>query len=353
MRRRSRWAWLSFVSVISVLLWFPGGAAADRGYTVAFTTNRQGDITGTGNTLMSCFDADPRCAAARNGTASGSNLTNNGLPMDWVDVDNDPTTFNSSAATLSLPVGARVVTARLYYTGRLQQGADQGQFISRPAPNPNARDRVRFHPPGLNGYLTLTADTVDDAIDQSTGTPRAYQGVVDVTDLVRAAGAGEYMVANVQLGTGFNADQAGGWALAVVYEDANQPMRNLTIFDGFRFVLADGPPVDIPLSGFTTPKSGPVTTNLGLVAMEGDLGTTGDSATINAAPPGPPPPPTPPPCPRRPWRAVQADERGEPAGQLLQRVDLGPHTDPTPAQLPQPDGLRRRHRQRDRRPGQR
>jgi hypothetical protein len=270
----------------ALLAGLPAGAAADRDYRAVFSENRQGDITGTGNTLMSCFDSDRRCSAARNGTASGSDLNNNGLPMDWVDVDGNAGTFNSSTATLSLPAGARVLAARLYYTGRLQQGADstyQGQtFKSRPAPDPGRRNKVLFKPPGLNAYLTLTAGTVDDSLDPKTNVAREYQGIVDVTDLVAAAGSGEYMVANVQLGTGLDADQAGGWALAVAYEDVNQPTRNLTIFDGFRFVLADGPPVDIPLIGFRTPPTGPVTTNLGLVAIEGDLGTTGDSATINA-----------------------------------------------------------------------
>ena len=32
----------------------------------------------------------------------------------------------------------------------------------------------------------------------------------------------------------------------------------------------------IPLSGFQTPLSGPVTASVGIVAYEGDLGTTGD-----------------------------------------------------------------------------
>jgi uncharacterized repeat protein (TIGR01451 family) len=279
--------------VLVVLLCLPATAAADRPYTAVFNENHQGDITGTGNTLMSCFEIDPKCADARNGV--GGSLNNNDLSMDWVDVDGDPDTFNSSAATLVLPVDARVLRAVLIYTGRLNQGADVGGcqgppsptnpcLRSRPAPNPDQRDRVLFSPPGLNAYLPLTAAIVDDALDNSAQppVPREYQGVVDVTNIVRSAGAGEYKVANVQLGTGKNDDQAGGWALAVAYEDSSQPMRNLTMFSGFRFVLSNGPPVDIPLSGFTTPKSGPVTTTLGLVAIEGDLGLTGDSATINA-----------------------------------------------------------------------
>ena len=57
--------------------------------------------------------------------------------------------------------------------------------------------------------------------------------------------------------------------------------------------------VTIPLSGFQTPLSGPVTSTVGIVTYEGDLGTNGDGAQIqgavgaftalsNAVNPGPP-----------------------------------------------------------------
>jgi hypothetical protein len=85
----------------------PGVAAADRAYSIRFTANAQGDITGTGNTLMTCDeDRDVRCPAARNGQGGSAN-NNNGIAMRYVDIDADARTFDSSAATLSLPAGAR------------------------------------------------------------------------------------------------------------------------------------------------------------------------------------------------------------------------------------------------------
>jgi uncharacterized repeat protein (TIGR01451 family) len=263
----------------ALALTLPSVAFADRDYTIRFTANAQGDITGTGNTLLTCDDRDARCAAARTGQGGTAN-NNNGIAVQYVDVDSDAATFDSSAATLNLPAGARVLFAGLYYGGRLQAGTG-----GRAAPSPTRRDQVLLRPPHLGAYLPLTASRVDDAPVAGAQTYRLYQGFVDVTDIVRAAGPGEYMVGNVQLGTGLDADQSGGWTLSVAYEDTNQPTRNLTIFDGFRFVLADGPPVDIPLSGFVTPRTGTVSTRIGLAAIEGDLGTTGDSATVNAGTP--------------------------------------------------------------------
>jgi len=285
---RARHAALIACALTALGAALPQAAAADRDYTVRFTQNAQGDITGTGNTLLSCRASDPDCLRARNG--QGSVLNNNTIAMDYVDIDGDPATFDSSAATLALPAGARVLFAGLYYGGRTQAG-DRGS----PAPDVTARNKVLIRPPNLGAYIPLTARPAD--VDDAPANPtagaafRLYQGFVDVTDIVRSAGAGEYTVANVQLGTGLQADQSGGWALAVAYEETSQPTRNLTIFDGFEFVSTDVPvaarPVDIRLSGFTTPLSGPVSTRIGLVALEGDLGTTGDSATINAVgPPG-------------------------------------------------------------------
>jgi hypothetical protein len=271
-----RLAWVVLGCAI-VALGLPPSAGAERDYTVRFTENFQGDITGTGNTLLTCRDDDSQCAAARNGTASGGNNNNNSRPMRYVDIDSDPDTFNSSAATLVLPAGARVHFAGLYYTGHYQAGGSDGTA----APDPSARNKVLLRTPGAGGYESLTAAIIDEAGQESDTSAREYQGFVDVTNIVEAAGPGEYMVANVQLGTGLDDDMAGGWALAVAYEDTAQPTRNLTIFDGFRFVLSDGPPVTIPLSGFLTPRSGPVTSRVGLVAVEGDFGTTGDSATLN------------------------------------------------------------------------
>ena len=86
----------------------------------------------------------------------------------------------------------------------------------------------------------------------------------------------------MQLGTGLSDSSSGGWALVVAYGDPAAPSRNLSVFDGLQNVSSTGT-VTIPLSGFQTPLSGPVTSAVGIVAYEGDLGTTGDGAQIQGA----------------------------------------------------------------------
>ena len=67
------WAWAPLIrsaviaAVTAGALALPAVAVADRDYSVRFTRNAQGDITGTGNTLLTCRDDVAQCTAARAG----------------------------------------------------------------------------------------------------------------------------------------------------------------------------------------------------------------------------------------------------------------------------------------------
>ena len=237
-------------------------AAADRAFTPRFSQNvPAGDITIAANTLMTCPEAALNCSGARAGTVTGAALNNNAYAMERVDVDGDPVTASSSRATLSLPPGAQVLFAGLYYGARTT------------AANAALRGTVLLAPPGA-GYQTLSA-----AVDESAGIAGAYQGFVDVTSQVTAAGAGVYTVAGVESATGV--DRYAGWALVVAYRDDTEPPRNLSVFDGLQSVGAGDPPLSIPVSGFETPETGAVRTRVGVVAYEGDRGASGDRARLN------------------------------------------------------------------------
>src|SRR5262245_60392319 len=254
-----------------VLLAVAPGAAADRLFAPRFSVSTQGDITIAANSLESCLSAAPACGPTRDASGAPSPRNNNDRQtMTWVDVDGDPSTLDSSSADLALPTGATVLFAGLYYGGRLTAGTG-----GSPPPNAGARDTVMFRGPGDTSYRSLTAAQVDDASTQ-------YQGFVNVTSIVAAAGAGTYTTANVQLGTGLSDSNLGGWALVVVYGDAGAPNRNLSVFDGLQDVDTRTT-VTIPVTGLQTPLSGPVAATVGIVAYEGDLATTGDSVEIEGA----------------------------------------------------------------------
>ena len=242
-------------------------ALADRAFTPRFSTNANGDIAIVGNTLETCQTSVADCANARAGI--GTVLNNNNFSM--VRVNTDSTALDSSSARLSLPAGARVLFAGLYYGSRTTAGTG-----GKAAPDSSLAglSKVDFKPPGASGFDHLTA-----SVDQSTDVTGAYAAFVDVTGHVQRAGSGVYSVANVQSATG--EDRYAGWALVVAYEAAGEPPRNLTVFDGLQSVTQGKPAVTIPVSGFQTPLSGPVRTKLGFVAYEGDRGLTGDSATLD------------------------------------------------------------------------
>jgi uncharacterized repeat protein (TIGR01451 family) len=261
------------VMVAAVLAGAPAPAAqAERAFAPRFSQNAQGDVAMAANTALSCVTVEPTCPAARDGAANSGGTNNNTRVMTYVDVDGDDTTFDSSSARLALPAGARVLFAGLYWGGRTKAGIG-----GLAAPDPAARGRVRLRAPGAAGaagYAGVTATQIDEAGD-------IYQGFADVTDAVRDAGAGDYVVADLQAGTGRNDAQLAGWSLVVAYGDPAQPPRNLTVFDGLRNVASDAPaPVTVALSGFRTPSAGTVRAKVGLVAYEGDFGTTGDGATL-------------------------------------------------------------------------
>ena len=258
------------VCLASAVLLMPAVAHADRPFAIRYTTNDLGSITFAANTLMTCPDSAPTCASARLGAQGGSLGNNNGYAMTYVDVDADPTTFNSSTATLNLPADSFVLFAGLYWAGDTSAGARGAA-----APTPSARNTVRMKVPGATTYSTVTAATLD-----SNGT--RFSGFVDVTETVRQAGPGAYTVANLQSGKG--EDRYGAWDLVVAYRDPTQPARNLTVFDGLATISQSTSAATLSLSGFTTPPSGPVRSVVGLISSEGDSTSTGDSATLNSTP---------------------------------------------------------------------
>ena len=71
-----------------------------------------------------------------------------------------------------------------------------------------------------------------------------------------------------------------GWSLVVVYRAPSLPLRNLTVFDGLADV-GQNDPQTITISGFRTPVTGAVDARIGLVAYEGDVGSSGDRAIFD------------------------------------------------------------------------
>ena len=175
----------------------------------------------------------------------------------YIDVDDDPSTYSSSRATLDLPAGAEVLWAGLYWGG---------------AGDGHQSQQVRLARPTL-GYEAVSATQLD--LDDG-----GYQGFADVTTAVRAGGSGAYTVADVSSLPGAPGAH-GGWALVVAVRDPAAPLRNLTVFDGFALVGPSGvESVVATSSGFTAPLTGAVGARVGVVAYGGSAGVSGDSLAL-------------------------------------------------------------------------
>ncbi|HEX8648665.1 MAG TPA: hypothetical protein VF715_17350, partial [Thermoleophilaceae bacterium] len=238
-------------------------ASAERAFSQRFGQVARGDVRIAANSILSCITSDKHggntCPEARSGSGD---LDNAAWDMEQIDTDLDITTFNSSTADLTLPAGATVLYAGLYW------GADTTAGTSGvAAPTPTDLDHVLFKAPGALTYSTLTATTVDTDALRTT----RYQGIADVTTLVQGAGSGTYTVANVQAGTGM--DRYGGWALAVAYSVAGNPVKWVGLYDGFDSIGSGGAgaAATATLNGFSAPASGTVAADLGMVGYEGEI----------------------------------------------------------------------------------
>jgi uncharacterized repeat protein (TIGR01451 family) len=249
----------------------PAAATTIQPFAISFHTDVNGAIVQVGNTLESCNSFDFGCSSARSG--SGSNLNNNNFDMTYVNADSVATTtlgfFSSSSANLTLPAGATVLYAQLSWGARTQAGSSGSNASGR-------IDQMRFRKPGSSSYQTITAANVyGNNPFVSNG---EYEAFADVTSIVRSAGGGTYWGANVAAATGF--DRYAGWSLVVALSDPAQPLRDLTVFNGFS-ILDTTQPQTVNLSGFLAPQFGTVSASVGVVAYDGDLGATGDQMKLN------------------------------------------------------------------------
>ncbi|MDQ0748572.1 hypothetical protein QF034_002803 [Streptomyces africanus] len=223
---------------------------------------QHGGIARAANSSITCRTAErTSCADVR----AGRQGVNGDFDMVYIDVDRDPNTYNASRGEVRLPTGSRVTYARLYWGGNLRVGEQKP---------PEDNGRVLIAEPG-GDYKELLADTVVG--HRVTDDADAYQASADVTRLVRESGPGLYTVAQVNVAMGTSPAGAwGGWTLVVVYENPSEPLRHLALWDGFVPLSGLAPEVRLRDLGFAADASG----RAGLVAYDGDRGTTGDSLTV-------------------------------------------------------------------------
>jgi large repetitive protein len=256
----------------------------------------KGDIELIGNTILTPVGQ----ALPFNGPGN-----NNNFVVQYLDVDSNPATVNSSSANLFInQTCKRIVYAGLYWSAFYPNATntDTGSFYD----NTNRRsdwNQVKFSAKGAP-YVTLTADENPDAVGDednilaevkynNNNTETVYACYKNITSILQglADADGTYTVADLRATTGNRRGGcAGGWTMVVVYESPQLPSKNIAVFDGFGFVNVDPAPaqllnLNIPVSGFKTVPA-PLTVNakIGIGALDGDFSSTGDGLSFKSGP---------------------------------------------------------------------
>ena len=235
---------------------------------------KKGGVVFTGNTLGLSKTANQNNAGTLGSIGAFTSLNNAlqvgnfpaGTTLDY--------TQNGSRAILNLPAGSTVLYAELIWGGLFRSSANNISAL--------INNSVTFTTP-----LGATAVAPDPATSQTFNIPADnitvgfYVRSANVTAQVQAALSGTYSVQGVPALIEAIDDRTAdtnhaGWTLAVAYENANETLRNVTIWSGGTVVSPNTGSTTITVSNFLTPDTLPITGKIFVSAQEGDAVLTGD-----------------------------------------------------------------------------
>jgi len=228
-------------------------ATAQISFNERYKTTVRGDMIVVGNNII---------GPTKTGDYNGGG-DNNSTVQVYVDIDDDPTTFNSSSAEVKDPnpggsCPRKVKKAFLYWAGGSEISISNSNKVKFKVDNGPYQEVV-----GSLSFSPLN---------------NVYIHVADVTDKLTNV-AGTYTVANVQIPNG-RVNLYAGWVLFIVYEDTSKPARNISLFDGYSLVTESNNP-HIKISGFkTAPAPLPVNAKFAFAALDGDVSGTQDIVRI-------------------------------------------------------------------------
>ena len=128
--------------------------------------------------------------------------------------------------------------------------------------------------PGASSYTSITSTQTDywNSTLIAGYCHTGYKCFKDITSLINTSSPnGTYTVGGMLTPLGLS-DAYGGWTIVMAYSNSVYEPQNLTVFDGCAAVKSGSGNVDVAISGFLTPASGPVSCELGTVVYDGDRG---------------------------------------------------------------------------------
>lgn len=257
-------------------------------FKVRYKSHVKGDMTVIANGIVNRKEIRTNTNEPYNELSEKAKL-NDEFEMAYIDIDNDETTFSSSAAELNLEniANKKIIYAGLYWAAsyKYESGTrDKKWNYTAINAERSVVNEIKFKVPGSSKYLDLKGEILYDGLNQKNFKESApYAVYADVTKYIKALSNpnGEYIVANIKATQGIiSGGVAGGWTLFVVYEDASATEKFITSFDGFVGITTR--PVEILYNGFMTLPEGRVNAKLACAALEGDYNMIGDQLEIKS-----------------------------------------------------------------------
>ncbi|MCX2681967.1 hypothetical protein OOZ15_18595 [Galbibacter sp. EGI 63066] len=234
----------------------------------------RGDFVVIGNNVVSKYATKPY----------SGNEKNDVVPVKYVDIDHDPTTFSSSSAVLNIPNGSgRIVYAGLFWTGiyeysiGVKRRHNNRYVYKEKEGRGEGFDKVKFKMPGSN-YININGTILMNQTDKP-GKP--YLCYADVTEIINSSKTykGNYTIANVTATQGYVlGGSSAGWLLFVVYEHPEESLKEINAYSCFEVVNATQK--KIPLGNLYTPNQSEKKAKLVLAALEGDKNIKTDKVGV-------------------------------------------------------------------------
>ncbi len=236
----------------------------------------KGDFQFVSNTILGKTSNDDGTDIFDPNESYNNGGLNNQFKMGFIDIDNDPSTFNSSSADLSMATDcSKIKHVGLYWTAAYADTERKHDITS-----------VKIKYPGNDFYSSITnAQIIHDYYNDEKSLFKQYSCYKDITNEVAKLSnpIGTYTVANIPATTSEIDDDetlgnglAGGWTMIVIYEDNSKQRKRFYVYDGFVNIDAKAKPVEFSFDNFQTIPQGAVHGKIGVISYEGDKGIRGD-----------------------------------------------------------------------------
>ena len=259
--------------------------------------NLIGDYKIAGNTVLCLTELTDGYGGTCHGDTDYQNITSNMHVTKYLDIDNDPSTWNSTSSYVEIPntydTETGIIWAGLFWQGRIS--VDKNHPIHYAVENGSTYDFVEVGKGtsiGISqfdisqtgaldiklkinsgGYNDVKANTFH-VYESSNG--QTYAAYANVTSLFGSnaisPGKNTFTVANLTTMEGREPSPGafGGWSLVVIYaEDYTKGTpKNISIYNGFISINENNNPIKI--SGFRLPESGKIKAQLSVFSGEGE-----------------------------------------------------------------------------------